>query len=235
MNLSIAAQAVTMTSSELLNIVNSARESGGEKAIRNSDFLVKVADELEGDYYGKTVVQNLNSTQTLVFELTLEQCMLVSMRESKSVRRTVIEKLKELEPSAPNQFSIPQTLSGALRLAAEQAEQIERQSEQLAIAAPKVAFVDSYVEATGLMGFRQVAKLLSAKEHELSRFLEDERIMYRLGGRLTPYAQHIDAQRFEMKTGTGDNVRAYMEARWTPKGVEWLAGQWAKHKINKGV
>jgi hypothetical protein len=39
-------------------------------------------------------------------------------------------------------------MAQALRLAAEQAEQIEAQQEQLALAAPKVAFVDRYVAAT---------------------------------------------------------------------------------------
>ncbi|STT07315.1 Uncharacterized phage-encoded protein [Klebsiella michiganensis] len=43
--------------------------------------------------------------------------------------------------------------------------------------------------------------------------------MYRLGGTLTPMAQHIDAGRFEVKTGTSlTSNHAFSQARFTAKG-----------------
>ncbi|MGL5489200.1 MAG: phage antirepressor KilAC domain-containing protein, partial [Shewanella sp.] len=110
--------------------------------------------------------------------------------------------------------------------------------QQLAMAAPKVEFVDKYVAATGNLGFRQVAKLLKVKEPELRDFLIDNRIMYRLAGVLTPYAEHIAAGRFEVKAGVadhGDSSHAYSQAKITPKGVEWLAGELAKNNVRVGV
>jgi hypothetical protein len=42
--------------------------------------------------------------------------------------------------------------------------------------------------------------------------------MYRLGGTLTPMAQHIDAGRFEVKTGTSQaSNHAFSQARLQPK------------------
>jgi phage antirepressor YoqD-like protein len=136
-------------------------------------------------------------------------------------------------PATP---TVPQSLSAALRLAADQAELIETQQAQLAIAAPKAAFVDQYVEATGLKGFRQVAKLLKANEARLREFLIDKKILYRLGGEWAAYQPHIDAGRFDVKTGANQvNQHAFTRTLFTSKGVEWLAGLWAVHGLNGGA
>lgn len=127
---------------------------------------------------------------------------------------------------------VPQTLAEALRLAADQAEQIEQQQAALAIAAPKAAFVDQYVENTGSMSFRQAAKLLKANERRFRQMLLDKGVMYYLSGTLTPYQQHIDAGRFQVKTGTsGRNPHAFTQARFTPKGLQWVAGLWAAYQL----
>lgn len=116
------------------------------------------------------------------------------------------------------------------RLAADLAEQKQQLTNELAAAAPKVAFVDRYCTASGSMSFRQVAKLLKAKEPDLRLFLLENDIMYRLGGTMTPRHQHIDAGRFEVKTGTSvTSNHAFSQARFTAKGVRWIGGLWAEH------
>ncbi len=94
----------TMSSTELLEIINSARAEAGEPEIRRNKFAEKIEDELDGEHYPKRVVQNLNKTESVVFDLTRDQCMLVSMRESKAVRRRVLARLNALDASP----SIPQ-------------------------------------------------------------------------------------------------------------------------------
>ncbi|HBQ4752901.1 TPA: phage antirepressor KilAC domain-containing protein, partial [Escherichia coli] len=106
--------------------------------------------------------------------------MLVGMRESKAVRRSVLARLK-----AMHGIQIPRTLPEALRFAAKLAEQKAELENQLAIAAPKAEFVDNYVEASGLMGFREVAKLFGIKETDFRLFLLENGIMYRLAGKMT--------------------------------------------------
>lgn len=86
---------VTMSSAELLALVNEAREEFSEPAIRANVFADRIRDELAGDHYKSFVVQNLNNTTSTVFDLTRDQCMLVSMRESKSVRRKVLDRLNK--------------------------------------------------------------------------------------------------------------------------------------------
>lgn len=222
----IQSQQLTMSSDSLLEIINAARTEAGEPEIRRNKFAEKIEDELEGEHYTKRVVQNLNKTESAIYDLTRDQCMLVSMRESRAVRRSVLEKLNKLDDQQSPQFNIPTTLSGALRLAAEQAETIEAQQLLIEQQKPSVEFVESYVEAEGLMGFRQVAKLLGANERKFRQMLLDESVMYYLGGVLTPMAAHINAGRFEVKTGEAGNGHAFTSAKFTPKGVEYVSRLW---------
>ena len=137
---------------------------------------------------------------------------------------------KQQNVGALPDFSNP---AEAARAWAEQYEANILTSQQLAIAAPKAEFVDKYVDGTGSKGFRQVAKLLNIKEPEFRFFLQEEQIMYRLGGEWMPYANHIEAGRFEVKTGQADNGHAFNTAKFTPKGIEWIAGKWAQHQIKE--
>ena len=89
----------TMSSRDLLELVNNARLQHGEKAIRLNDFNARIVDELDGFHYEKNVVQNSNNTESFFYTLNQDQCLLVAMRESKGVRRTVLEKLKTLNAS----------------------------------------------------------------------------------------------------------------------------------------
>lgn len=92
--------AATTTSIKLMNFVNEARAEFNEAAIRHSDLAIKCRDELDGEYYGISVVKNSRGPATEVILMTVDQCKLVAMRESKSVRRRVLARLNELEAKA---------------------------------------------------------------------------------------------------------------------------------------
>lgn len=113
----------------------------------------------------------------------------------------------------------------AAALAAERAILIEQQQ-------PKVDFHDRYAVSTGNKGVREVAKLLRANERVFIAWLtREDGPMYRLAGALTPKAPHLDAGRFAVKAGTaehGESSHAYNQAKFTPKGVTWIAGEWGK-------
>ncbi|NIH23416.1 hypothetical protein HBM99_13810 [Providencia heimbachae] len=218
----------TMSSLDFLDgIINPARIQAGETPHEPRKFLAKVEDELDLDVTGKKFRLNNNQTKTFYYDLTLDQLMLVGMRESKSVRRSVLEKLKQLE--APK---IPQTLPEALRLAADIAEQKQIVEQQLAIAAPKAEFVDRYVQATGSLGFRETCKLLNVKENFFKEFLINKRIMYPLAGKLSAYSEHLACNRFEVKTGENPrNGHAFTQTKFTPKGIQWIAGLLAREQL----
>ena len=109
----------------------------------------------------------------------------------------------------------------------------EAQAKQLEAAKPAVEFVDRFVKADGLKGFREVCKLLKANEARFTEFVLDRKIMYRLSGRLTAFQAHIDAKRFQICAGVSTvNEHAYTATKFTPRGVEWVAGEWAKYKLS---
>lgn len=137
----------------------------------------------------------------------------------------LVDRWQELETQVSQPVRIPQSLPEALRLAADLAEKKAELENKLAIAAPKAEFVDHYVEASGSMGFREAAKLLKVKETDFRLFLIEQGVMYRLAGKLTPYAQHLDAGRFTVKTGENQhNGHAFTQVKFTPKGIQWIAG-----------
>jgi len=139
----------------------------------------------------------------------------------------IVDRWQELERQVANpHHQIPKSFAEALRLAADQQEKIQAQAAQVEQQKPAVEFVDRYVKSTGNLGFRQVCKLLKAKENDFRAFLQDSRIMYRLNGDWVPYASHIDAGRFYVTTGTGDNDHTFTSAKFTPKGVEWVSQLW---------
>ena len=109
-------------------------------------------------------------------------------------------------------------------------ETVLKLEAQIEAAAPAVAFVDRYVQADGLKGFREVCKILKANEARFREFVLSKKIMYRLGGTLTAHQQHIDAGRFEVKAGEA-HEHAYSTTKFTSKGVNWIAGEWAKYSL----
>lgn len=221
----VSKSVVTMSSREVAEL------TGKRHTDVKRDIEVMMA-QLNEDVskFAHTYLDSMNRTQTeYLLDRDHVECLLAGY--SAVIRMKVIRRLRELE----DKNQIPQTLPEALRLAADLAEEKQQLENQLSIAAPKAEFVDRYVQATGSMVFRNVCKLLKARETDLRLFLIENRIMYRLAGGLTPYQQHIDLERFEVKTGTNTvNNHAFTQARFTPKGVKWIGGLWAEYLAKKG-
>jgi len=118
--------------------------------------------------------------------------------------------------------SVPQTFAEALQLAADQARTIETQALQIESAKPAVAFMDEYVEAKSTKDISTVGKTLGMAPKEFFAKLSDMGVMFKRGGDWLPYQEHLDAGRFEVKTGT-KHGHTWHQARFTPKGVAWIA------------
>ena len=198
----------TMSSRELLEIINQVRSDIGEPLLRLNSFNLKIEDELEGDHYTKNVVENSNQTISYIYDLTLDQCILIGMRESKSVRRSVLEILKKKQ----NDFYIPQTYGEALQLCADQAKQLE-------IAAPKVEYFDKVAERTTLLNATQVGQKVGMSAIKMNLRLSELGVYNKAIKRSRVFQQwFIDQGLGELKqTETG-----HSQAMFTIKGEQWI-------------
>ncbi|EFK9993360.1 phage antirepressor Ant [Escherichia coli] len=217
----------TIDSQTLLKMVNEARKLCGENEIRNNDFLNRIKDELDGEFY-ETFVKSHGTRAGRSFEvitMTYKQALRVAARESKAVRRSLIDKLEELQQANSPTPSIPQTLPEALRLAAELAEQKMHLEQQLVAAAPKVDFADRVSVANGIL-IGNFAKVVGLKQNALFAWLRENGILIASGGRKNvPFQQYINAGYFTVKEVVLDDEDGY-QIRLTPqltgKGQQWL-------------
>ena len=159
-----------MSSRDLLEIVNNARLQHGENAIRANDFNARIENELEDDHYESIVVKNPNNTESIIFNLTEDQCLLVSMRESKSVRRTVLEKLK----TPALDLTDPVILHGLLLQSTAQIQIIKAERDH-AIATK--AQISDKKTAQAMNTASQAVKKLKKVEAELGRSIENATII----------------------------------------------------------
>ncbi|EJW9260533.1 phage antirepressor KilAC domain-containing protein, partial [Escherichia coli] len=214
----------TIDSQTLLKMVNEARKLCGEPLVRNNKFIEKVVDELEGETYTKSVGRK-NGANIDIITMTFKQALRVAARESKAVRRSLIDKLEELQQASTASPAIPQTLPEALRLAAELAEQKMQLEQQLVAAAPKVDFADRVSAANGIL-IGNFAKVVGLKQNALFAWLRENGILIASGGRKNvPFQQYINAGYFTVKEVVLDDEDGY-QIRLTPqltgKGQQWL-------------
>ena len=172
--------------------------------------------------------QNRQQTEYLLDE---ELTMTLVTGYNIVLRNRVIKRWKELELQASQpSYMIADPIERAKKWIEEE-KQKQAVIHQLEIQAPKVAFVDKYVAGNGNKTFRQVAKLLGANERKFRDFLKKEKIMYKLNGEWLAYQNHIDAKRFHNNTGISESNHTFTRSLFTPKGVEWTAGEWAKFNL----
>ncbi len=99
MNLAVNGSVVTeksIDSQYLLEMVNAARKQCGEPAVRNNKFIEKVVDELDGETYTKSVGRK-NGQDIEVITMSIKQALRVAARESKAVRRSLVDKLEDMQ------------------------------------------------------------------------------------------------------------------------------------------
>lgn len=169
---------VTMSSRDIADLVQSKHSDVKRSAERLVAAGILTAPLAQFDFE-----HNGNVYQE--YRFNKRDSLVIVARLSPEFTAAVVDRWQELEEG--QSVSVPRSLPEALRLAADLAEQKEQLTIQLAAAAPKVEFVDRYCSAKGSMSFRQVAKLLNAKETEFRLFLIERNILYRLGGTLTPW------------------------------------------------
>lgn len=145
-------------------------------------------------------------------------------RLSPQFTAAVVDRWQELENAAP---AVPQSLLEALRLAADMAEQKAALEQKVQADAPKVAFVDHYVDAAGAKSLRETAKILDMPEKAMIDALVRDKALFRQSGNLLPHALKQRDGLFTVKTGTSDFGHAFTQTRVTPRGIKWISDRYS--------
>lgn len=225
----VPAAQLSMTSREIAELTGKAH---GDvlRDIRNMLDSLQIDQSSFADIYSDSYGRPQRA-----FKLPYDETVCLLTGYDVKARMAVIKRWRELEAGAAVALPDFTNPAAAARAWADAVEAKQALQVELEAAKPAIAFVDQYVRADAGKGFREVCKLLGAKESDFRAFLRDEKIMYFLGGDWAPYAQHLDAGRFVVKTGAAQSGRAFTRALFTPKGVNWVAGEWAKYQLRSHV
>ncbi|WP_154023021.1 hypothetical protein [Klebsiella oxytoca] len=135
MNLAVNGSVVTeksIDSQYLLEMVNAARKQCGEPTVRNNKFIEKVVDELDGETYTKSVGRK-NGQDIEVITMSIKQALRVAARESKAVRRSLVDKLEDMQA-----IQVPtKSTSGLTEYRLAKAEQLKAQALEKNIASAR--------------------------------------------------------------------------------------------------
>ena len=209
---------LTMSSREIADLVESRHDSVKRTIERLQDKgLIQLTPMVEvKNHLGQVVTE---------YQLIKRDTYVVVAQLSPEFTARLVDRWQELENQQMPQ--IPQTLSEALRLAADQAEQIERQNLLLEQQRPKVEFVQRYVEAGTTKSLRETAKILRVPERAMIDCLVGDGLLFRQSGNLLPYQKYHAKGLFDVKTGTTEYGHNYTQTRVTSKGIEYIASRYA--------
>ena len=209
---------LTMSSREIADLVESRHDSVKRTIERLQDKgLIQLTPMVEvKNHLGQVVTE---------YQLIKRDSYVVVAQLSPEFTARLVDRWQELENQQMPQ--IPQTLSEALRLAADQAEQIERQNLLIEQQRPKVEFVQRYVEAGTTKSLRETAKILKVPERAMIDCLVGDGLLFRQSGNLLPYQKYHVKGLFDVKTGTTEYGHNYAQTRVTSKGIEYIASRYA--------
>lgn len=212
--------AITMSSREIAELVES-RHDNVKRTIETlfAKGVIPCPQTEEKPTAGRPAIEYL---------LDKRSSMIVVAQLCPEFTARIVDRWQELEAQvAKPAFQIPTTLAGALRLAAEQAEQIEQQQAQLAIAAPKVEALDRISKADGELCISDAAKAMQIQPRKLFAWMEQHQWIFRRGNKWVAYQDRIQSGYLthrvtlvERKDGTDKEVAQVLV---TAKGQAKLA------------
>ncbi len=196
-----------LTEKEHKNVLADVRKMFDELEISSAEFSAQYKDRT-----GRTLP---------MFNLDKELTLTLVAGYNVKLRNAIVKRWQELE--AAKQPQLPTDYITALEHLLEAKKNEQKLLTTITEQKPKVEFVDNFVDSSGLKTFRQVAKVLGINERKFREFLKSEKIMYQQGSSWLPYADHLNAKRFENKTGESGG-HTFISSYFTPKGEVWIAG-----------
>ncbi|EJA4992631.1 phage antirepressor KilAC domain-containing protein, partial [Salmonella enterica] len=226
---------LTMSSLDFLNnIINPARVSSGESEVENRHFIARIEDEIEDlGVAEKFYVTTSQGAQRCVkgYTLNMEQMTLVGMRESKAVRRQVLEKLKALsKPTIDPMAALndPEILRGTLLAYTEKVITLQHQVDEMK---PDVKAYSRIAKSDGAVCITDAAKALQLQPKKLFNWMQCNNWIYRRAGGKSwlGYQTKVKQQLLEHKVTlvarTDGTEKMVEQVLVTPKGLSKLSNE----------
>lgn len=201
-------------STHLRDKLNEFRKEAGEKEIRLNKFNEKLIDELEGEHYTKRVVQNSNNTESTIYEITQDQCILIGMRESKAVRRQVLGWIHTLDSA--------QVPSWMVNLSPQAVLAIEDLNNQLEVAKPKLEYHDKVLAAPNGLTTSEIAAELGMSAQKLNKLLKDMKVQKKIGQRWVLTAANLGQGYETEETFLDDGGVSRHSMKWKEAGRKFI-------------
>jgi Rha family phage regulatory protein len=184
-----------------------------------------------------------------MYQLTKKGCLILASGYDALLREKIINRWEELETKEASMIKVPTTFAEALRLAADQAEQIEAQQKLLeanskeivelsgtiATMQPKVTYVDKILASKETVTTTQIAQDYGQSAKAFNILLRNFGIQHKVGGQWILYAKYLpsgyvqsDTIPIEHKDGSSGSV---MHTKWTQKGRLFLYEELKKHSV----
>ena len=164
-----------------------------------------------------------STDHVITIPMAKEICMIQRNEKGKQARRYFIEVEKKYRQS--NGFKVPQTYAEALRLAAEQAEQIEVQTRYIAELKPKAEYFDAVIDSDCTISIGEAAKVLNLGigPNRLFEFLRCEGVLMQNN---QPYQKYIDRGYFRTTqskyTKPDGSIHTYRKPVVFQKGLDFI-------------
>lgn len=184
---------------------------------------------------------NSQNKELPCFILTKKGCLILASGYNALLREKIINRWEELELQHRNGgFQIPQTLSEALMLAAEQTKQLEQakaekqlleakaqeQERVIKEQAPKVEYYDDVLNSTSTYTATQIAKEFGWGAETLNRKLKEKGVQYKQSGQWLLYAKYQDKGYTKtvtrQYTGTSGKIHTSQQTVWTEPGRQFI-------------
>lgn len=173
------AEAVTMTSLEIVEFINSQRKEG-EAVIRHDHFMAKVPKvlgETDAPNFRDIYLDAYNREQRC-YRFPKREACLMAMSYSYDIQASVFDKMTALEQELAQKLhpvALPNFLDPAESAIAWAEQYKARQvvEQQLSLVEPKAIAFDNMVNVAGGLTFRTLAKDLNVNENVLRTFLKE--------------------------------------------------------------
>lgn len=217
LNLMTAGAQLTMSSREIAKMMG-----------KRHDQVLRTARELAASGVTQSVetlyTHDQNSQEYPEHLLNKRDSLVLVARLSPEFTARLVDRWQELESQSA--FRIPQTLPEALRLAAEQAEQLEQQRALIEQQKPAVDFAKRIASADKGVHLGNFAKSVGLGPRKVFDILREHRILMTGGARHNlPYQEYVDRGYFAVRQSTyeaNSERRITHTPLVTGKGEQWL-------------